>query len=177
VTASSEPDRHNEIDTSPGSSSSRPSKQAADLLRTTQGIGHRAGVVVALLGVVEPFAGAGAVPQQQVAARRNAGHHPGHDGEHLVVVGDVAEAAHEHDRDRPVEVQHVPGVGQDLVGVVDPHVFGVGPIGAADDPGQFAYVVGAHVAGPRLQRNHERQFPGRHLLGQQAHLRVAEQHG
>ena len=51
----------------------------------------------------------------------------------------------------------------------------VGDVGAAEHLGQLADVAGADVPGPGLQRHDERQVLGPHPLGQQAHLRVAEQ--
>ena len=40
----------------------------------------------------------------------------------------------------------------------DADVDGIGGVGAAEDLGEVAYIAGADIPGPRLERDHERQL-------------------
>jgi hypothetical protein len=87
-------------------------EEPGELPGAAQVVGRRAALVVAALRLVERLIGVGAVIQRQVTARRQASQQAAHDRVGLLI-GEVAHDPHQHERDRPGEVQQACGGAQD----------------------------------------------------------------
>src|SRR5699024_11453294 len=105
-----------------------------DLLLAAQVVGHRPALVVVLLRLDVGLVAVCSVADGQVAARGKRIQQGPHGVFGLLVVGDVGKDADDDQSDRLVEVQALPGGGQDLLRFfqVRVEVVGVTPFGAGE---------------------------------------------